>query len=159
VYENPLDEKHIEEEGIDTPALIFFPDSESVKIGESISIEVFAMEAGNIGGAHVQLTYDPNKISVESVNVGEFFDNDIETLFLPDYESTPGTIDIYAVFLEPGNISTTDTVNLSLVYIRFTADVPGKSIIEYIEEKCELVDPDDNPVEIKGFGEGVISIN
>jgi len=156
VYENPLDKKHTEEEGIETPALVFFPDSESVNIGESVSIEVFAMEVGNLGGAYLQLTYDPNKLSVESVNIGEFFDNGPESLFLPDYESTPGIIDIYAVFLEPGTISIIDTVNLSLAYIRFTADVPGKSSLQYTEEDCELVDPNDNPIKIKGFGEGVI---
>ncbi len=37
----------------------------------------------------------------------------------------------------------------------FDTKQPGQSLLQYMPES-ELADPDDNPIEIKGFGEGVI---
>ena len=37
----------------------------------------------------------------------------------------------------------------------FNTKLPGQTVLEYLPES-ELADPDDNPIEIKGFGEGVI---
>ena len=37
----------------------------------------------------------------------------------------------------------------------FDTKLPGQSLLQYMSES-ELADPDSNPIEIKGFGEGVI---
>lgn len=158
VYENPLDRKRAEEEGIETPALFFFPDSKSVNIGESVSIEVFAMGVGDLGGAYVQIEYDKNKLSLSNASAGDFFLTGDESLFLYDDDVLTGTIDIYTVFLGPRSNSVEDTTNLSLAYLVFSTDSPGRSTLNYIENECELVDPDDNPIVINGFGEGIIHV-
>jgi hypothetical protein len=36
-----------------------------------------------------------------------------------------------------------------------TTTTTGQSTVTYSTE-CELVDPDDNPIEIKSFGQGVV---
>jgi hypothetical protein len=40
--------------------------------------------------------------------------------------------------------------------IVFSASASGTSSLIYSTD-CELADPDDNPIEIKGFGEGVVN--
>jgi len=40
--------------------------------------------------------------------------------------------------------------------IVFSASASGVSSLTYSSD-CELVDPDDNPIEIKSFGEGVVN--
>jgi hypothetical protein len=40
----------------------------------------------------------------------------------------------------------------------FSTTTPGQSTLSYSSES-EFSDPDDNPIEIKGFGEGVIDAN
>jgi hypothetical protein len=37
----------------------------------------------------------------------------------------------------------------------FNTKLPGQSVLQYLPES-ELADHDSNPIEIKGFGEGVI---
>ena len=46
----------------------------------------------------------------------------------------------------------------SLAEIIFTSLQAGESSLTF-DAVCELVDPDDNPIEIKGFGEGVVNAN
>ena len=37
----------------------------------------------------------------------------------------------------------------------FNTKLPGQTVLEYLPES-ELADPDSNPIEIKGFGEGQV---
>ncbi|MEE9168109.1 MAG: hypothetical protein V3U24_11710, partial [Candidatus Neomarinimicrobiota bacterium] len=67
-----------------------------------------------------------------------------------------GTVDIYTSFLGTDSISASGTGNLA--FLVFSTTAPGKSILQYTSE-CELVNPDDAPMEIKGFVNGVISAN
>ena len=56
-------------------------------------------------------------------------------------------------FLGIDSVSVTGTGNLA--YLIFSTTAPGQSSLQYTSE-CELVDPDDNTLEIKGFGEGIV---
>jgi len=56
------------------------------------------------------------------------------------------------VFLEDSLVSGTG----SFMNIVFSASASGTSSLIYSTD-CELADPDDNPIEIKGFGEGVVN--
>ena len=154
VYDNPLDEEEAEEKGIETPALVFFPDSVSVNVGGTVSIQVFAMGVENLGGSYVQVTYDKNKLSLSSVSVGDFFQGGADPIFLYEDDDGSGTIDIFTSFLGTDSVSVSGTG--SLAFIIFNTTAPGQSSLQYTSE-CELVDPDDNTIEINGFGEGVIN--
>ena len=57
-------------------------------------------------------------------------------------------------FLGIDSVSVTGTGNLA--YLIFSTTAPGQSSLQYTSE-CELVDPDDDPIEINGFGVGEIN--
>ena len=153
VFENPLDVKAAEEQGVETPALVFFKDSISVNVGATVSIQVFALEVANVGGAHIQISYDNTKLSFSSVSSGDFLKGASQPLFVYDDDAASGTLDIYTTYLGTDSMSVSGTGSLASLVISTTAS--GQSTLKYTSD-CEVVDPDDNPVVIKGYGEGII---
>ena len=152
---NPLDTEEAAQKGIDTPALVFFPDSISAPTGSSVSMEVYALNVENLGMAHIVINYDNSRLSLTSINVGEFLKGNQSPIFIYENNSETGTIDIYTSFLG-SDVSVSGTGNLA--YLVFSITTPGQSTINYSSES-ELGDPNDNPIQIKGFGEGVIDAN
>ena len=73
---------------------------------------------------------------------------------LQNRDPATGIIEINVAYL--GNDSTFVTGTGSLARIVFTTTVSGISLIHYTAN-CELLDPDDNPIVIEGFGSGVIN--
>ena len=67
-----------------------------------------------------------------------------------------GTIEINTSFLGSDSVSVSGTG--SLASIVFTSTTDGQSSLERVfDTSCEFVDPSDNPILIKGFGEGVVN--
>jgi hypothetical protein len=153
VYENPLDEEASLEEGIETPALVFFPDEINVNTGETFTVSVFALDVENVAGAYINLDYDQNKLLLMAINPGTFFSDLQDPLYFTETENS-GTIELYTIFL--GTDSTSVSGTGSFMNIVFSASASGTSSLIYSTD-CELADPDDNPIEIKGFGEGVVN--
>ena len=154
-YDNPLDEEVAEEKGIDTPALVFFPDKfEDLTAGNSFSVQLFALEMPDVAGAHIQLAYDKSKISIGNVNAGDFFGS--APIFIYEDDSENGLLNIYTSFLGSDSSATVSgTGNLAtLVLGTITA---GQSTIAYSSES-ELVDAEDNPVVLNGLGQGEINV-
>ena len=153
VYENPLDEEASLEEGIETPALVFFPDEINVNTGETFTVSVFALDVENVAGAYINLDYDQNKLLLMAINPGTFFSDLQDPLYFTETENS-GTIELYTIFLGADSTSVSGTG--SFMNIVFSASASGTSSLIYSTD-CELADPDDNPIEIKGFGEGVVN--
>ncbi len=153
VYENPLDEEASLEEGIETPALVFFPDEINVNTGETFTVSVFALDVENVAGAYINLDYDQNKLLLMAINPGTFFSDLQDPLYFTETENS-GTIELYTIFLGADSSSVSGTG--SFMSIVFSASAGGTSSLTYSTD-CELADPDDNPIEIKGFGEGVVN--
>jgi len=51
--------------------------------------------------------------------------------------------------------STSINQNISIAQISFTATSTGQSTLDF-QSECEMLDPDGNSIEIKGFGQGVV---
>ena len=154
-YDNPLDEEVAAEKGIDTPALVFFPDKfEDLTAGNSISVQLFALEVPDVAGAYIQLAYDKSKISIGNVNAGDFFGS--APIFIYEDDSENGLLNIYSSFLGSDSSSTVSgTGNLAtLVLGTITA---GQSTLNYTIES-QIVDAQDNPIVLNGLGEGVIDV-
>ena len=151
--DNPLDIESSSEKGIETPALVFFPDSVAVTLGSTVSLEVYALNVENLGFAYLRIHYDNSGLTLTSINAGEFLKGSQNPLFIVEDQSEIGVIDIYTSFLGPDSASVSGTGNLA--YLVFSTTAPGKSTLKYSTDS-ELSDPDDNPIGIKGFGEGVI---
>ena len=73
VYENPLDIEFITEEGIETPALMFFPDEININTNEIFTVSVYALGVQNVAGAYININYDQDKLMLIAINPGTFF--------------------------------------------------------------------------------------
>jgi len=152
VFDNPLDE---EEVSYETPALTLFPVAVETSAGSSFPMDVFVLEVENLSGSFVRLNYDKSKLQVLSVNVGGVFNDATQTpIFIAEDDNQNGWIDINTSFLGNDSIAVSGTG--SLAEIVFTSLSAGESNLTF-DASCELVDPDDNAIEIKGFGVGVVN--
>jgi len=151
VYDNPIDD---EETPLDTPALVFFPDSVNVQLGTGTTLQVFAMGIDNLSGAHIQIEYDQNRLTLLSLTVGDFFETAEEITFFSQHDEVTGVIDIYTSYLGADSVSVDGTG--SLAYLVFTTTMAGLTNVTY-STSCEFVDPENTPINIASFGEGVIN--
>ena len=152
--DNPLDTEAASEKGINTPALVFFPDSASASIGSTVSMEVYVMGVEKLGMAYIKINYDDSRLSLSTINPGDFLQGS-QNLFIYD-NNVAGVIDIYTSFLGPDSSHVSGTGNMA--YLVFQAKTPGVSKVTYSSDS-EFADSDDNPIQIRGFGEGVIDAN
>jgi len=105
----------------------------------------------------VRLNYDKTMLQVALVEMGTLFVDAVqEPIFVYEDNSQNGWIDIHTSFLGSDSVSVSGTG--SLAEIIFTSLLAGESTLTF-DAVCELVDPDDNPIEIKGFGDGVVNAN
>ena len=148
-YNNPLDI----EEGMATPALVIFPNEVNVNIGETFTVSVYALDVENVAGAYIKLDYDQNKLLLMTINPGTFFSDLQDPIYFTETQNS-GTIELYTAFLGADSSSVSGTG--SFMSIVFSASAGGVSSLTYSPD-CELADPDDNPIEIKGFGFGVVN--
>ena len=151
--DNSLDIEAANEEGMETPALVFFPDEINVNTGETFTVSVFALDVENVAGAYINFDYNQNKLFLETINPGTFFSDLQDPIYFTETENS-GTVEYYTIFLGADSTSVSGTG--SFMTITFSASAGGVSSITYSPD-CELADPDDNPIEIKDFGFGVVN--
>ena len=152
VFENPLDE---EEMTYETPALTFYPLDISISLGSSQSVDVFVLGVENLAGSYVKLSYDKSKLSVLSFSVGDFFIDAAQApVFIAENDADNGIVEINTSFLGSDSVSVSGTGSLASIVFQLTTD--GQSSLTF-DTACEFVDPDDNAIEIKGFGVGVVN--
>ena len=152
-YENPLDEEEQSQEGIEPPALVFSPDSVSVSSGNAVTVNAFVMGAENLRGAHLQIDYDNSLVSFTTATIGDLFSGGSESIILTEDDSDNGLLDVYISFVGAGSLSVSGNGNIA--NITFSTLTVGKTVLTFTSAS-ELADPDDNVIEIKGYGEGVI---
>ena len=150
---NSLDVEETQEAGMETPALVFFPDEINVNTGETFTVSVFVLDVENVAGAYINLDYDQNKLLLMAINPGTFFSDLQDPLYFTETQNS-GTIELYTIFLGADSTSVTGTG--SFMSIVFSASAGGTSTLTYSTDS-ELVDPNDQPIEIKGLGEGVVN--
>ena len=152
VFENPLDEEEVTYE---TPALTFYPVDISIDLGYSQTVDVFVLGVENLAGSYVRISYDKSKLSVLSFSVGDFFTDAAQApVFIAENDAENGIVEINTSFLGSDSVSVSGTG--SLASIVFQSMAGGESSLNF-DAACEFVDSDDNPIEIKGFGEGVVN--
>ena len=152
---NSLDVEETHEAGMETPALVFFPDEINVNTGETFTVSVFALDVENVAGAYIKLDYDQDKLSFLTIEEGTFFSDLQDPIYFTETQNS-GTIEFYTAFLGLGADSTSVSGTGSFMSIVFSASASGVSSLTFSAD-CELADPDDNPIEIKDFGFGVVN--
>ncbi len=156
-YENPLDEEAASDKGIETPALVFFPDVITVNSGATFTVFVYGLMFENLAGSSIWIEFDKNRVQVSSVIKGDIFvDSQNEPIFFTELNNEDGLINITTSFL--GSDSTAIDVTGSIAQLTFTTVATGASTLTF-GSQCEMVNPDDQALEIKGFGEASITTN
>ena len=152
ILTNPLDENQVNYE---IPAFVFNPNQYDVDLVNTFSAEVFAMGVENLVGANALIQYDPAKLSLVNVKNGELASGtggSIPMFFFQD--SILGLVEIVAVYLNSDSVGVSG--NIKIAELVFSAASAGESELEFLPE-CEMLDPDDNPIEILGFSNGVVN--
>ena len=156
-YENPLDEEAANDQGIETPALVFFPDEITTSSGATFTVFVYGLMFENLAGSSIWIEFDKNRVEASSVFQGDIFvDSQNEPIFFSEINNDDGWINITTSYL--GGDSTAIDVTGSLAQIQFTSVATGASTLTF-GSQCEMVNPDDEALEIKGFGEVSITTN
>ena len=156
-YENPLDVEAASDNGIETPALVFFPDVITVNSGATFTVFIYGLMFENLAGSSIWIEFDKNRIQVSSVIQGDIFvDSQNEPIFFTEENNDDGWIKITTSFL--GSDSTAIDVTGSIAQLTFTTVATGASTLTF-GSQCEMVTPDDEALEIKGFGEVSITTN
>ena len=152
-YDNPLDQQTQSEEGIEPPALVFSPDSVSVSSGNAVTVNAFVMGADSLRGAHLQIQYDTSLVSFTTLTIGDMFSGGTESFVMAEDDNDNGLLDVYVSF--GGGSSLSVSGNGNIANITFSTLAVGKTVLTFTSAS-ELADPDDNAIEIKGYGQGVI---
>jgi len=148
IRNNPLDLDQVEYE---VPAFAFFPDQFNVLAGESFLVEVYAVGALNLFGVTVSIEYDLAKLNLESVANGNL-SLGTDPLFFVD-SNDPGIIEVVSVHLNQDPIGLNG--NIKICELLFVATTKGESILNFSND-CEMLDPIDQSIEIKGLTQGVV---
>ena len=152
VFDNPLDENEVDYE---TPAITFFPIVNDVVLGSSFIVSVFILAVEDLGGSYIKFSYDKQKLEYLNDGVGAMFDDAGQSpLCIVEVDENAGSITLNTSFL--GSDSTYVNGTGSLVDITFRANSTGTSGLIF-DPNSELVTPNDDIIEIKYFGEGVVN--
>tara|TARA_S200000501_G_scaffold98676_1_gene92038 strand:- start:52400 stop:52987 length:588 start_codon:yes stop_codon:yes gene_type:complete len=163
---NPLDSDLLK---CGLPAFSISPRSSNVTIGTIFSTDIFILEDPDsstyIGGAKAVVKYDP--IALEFVKA---INGDISTgsdpLFFVD-DSSKGKVEIISVFISGDSSGLNAGNNLLLATLQFRSLAEGSDTLKFDRTEddscnisfttCELVDPDDQPILIRGFEDSVVN--
>ena len=150
-YDSPFDMDGSKKQGIFPPALTLYPKDINVSVEASAEMSVYIIQVNDLSGANAVINYDFTKLKVLDVKPGDFFKSSQDPLFF--YEDNEGILNIFTSYL---GSERKVTGSGDLAIITFESKASGTSIINFSDES-ELVDKDDIPIAIKGFGKGSIN--
>ena len=152
VFENPLDREVAAENGVNPPALVFYPDVVTTTAGGSAATSVFALDISGVGMAEIMINYDQNKVSVGSVSKGELFDGGNQPFFHYEDDGS-GVLTIYVGYLGPDGNSVSGTGKIANIV--FSTLSAGQSEVS-ISNSSRILDPDAKAITLNGYGKGTI---
>lgn len=140
---------------LNPPTIFFHPSEfESVEVGESDTLELYCYEVQNAAGAHLQIEFDAEIISIDTVLHGEFFMNGVSSpIIFTDQED--GFLNVY-LFLQPTLGISDASGTMSMAKIIFSAKDEGLAPIRYTS-KTTIRDKGNDPVELNHYGEALIN--
>jgi len=163
INDNPLDPEEAILLAFETPALVCFPAVQTIPTGP-VTIKLFAMGVTDLSGAYLKVQYNKSKLLYNQTIKGEFFADAQEPIFFYEHNSTEGTITVTTSFLGSDSVAVDGTG--SLVEFQFTATSVGTSTLSIVRDSTgftasdssvsELVGPNDQPIDILGYTDGII---
>tara|TARA_B110000467_G_C18106185_1_gene359895 strand:+ start:61 stop:564 length:504 start_codon:yes stop_codon:yes gene_type:complete len=150
-YDSPFDIDASMKDGVFPPALTLYPKDINVNVGESAEMSLYIIQVNDLSGANAIVNYDFTKLTVVDVKPGDFFESSQSPLFV--YDDNEGVLSIFTSYL---GLERKVSGSGNLAIITFESKASGTSTINF-SDKSELVDKDDFPIAIKGFGQGTIN--
>ena len=151
---NPLDVEYNNSKGINPPAFIFSPDEVTSSSGSNVTLKVNALEVSNVAGAHIQIKYDQNKLSVNSVSQGDWLIGGGQSpLFFYEDDPLLGMINIYYSILSDSEyLSGTGVV----AFIIFNISAPAQTTVQ-LTSTTKIVDKENQEIQLNGLGKALIN--
>jgi|TARA_B110000263_G_scaffold133151_1_gene115668 hypothetical protein len=149
--DNEFDPENLD---LEPPTIFFHPAEINLTIGDQDSLELYCYEVDSAGGAHLQIEFDAEVITIDTVKYGQFFMNGFAPpIMFVDQED--GYLNVY-LFIEPSlsNISSSGTSAMAKVV--FTANDEGSAPLRYTNNTV-FRKPDNNNIVLNTFGEGSIN--
>ena len=140
---------------LDPPTIFFHPSQfESIKVGNSDTLELYCYDVQNAAGAHLQIEFDAEIISIDTVFHGDFFKNGVNSpILFTDQED--GFLNVY-LFLQP-TIGTSDASGtMSMAKLIFTVRYEGLAPIRYTS-MTTIRDKSNNSIQLNQYGEALIN--
>ena len=166
---NPLDLEQVE---CGLPALAFAPNIFDINRATNgvFTAEIFLMDSINseqvYGGTKAVVSYNPEMLEFLGVNNGELSAGSAPLFFVDD-TTTAGRIEIISIFVSGDSTGVSGSNNVLVAGLEFRALMDGISNLSFervesdtcaiISTTCELVDPNDDPLSIMGFIDGMVN--
>ena len=164
--DNPLDAEQL---GCGLPALAFSPNQYDVVVDGTFIAEVFLMDSTEseqwYGGVKAVVNYNPEKLELIHINNGDLAEGSAPLFFADD--TTVGRIEIISIFVSSDSSGINSSNNILLAELEFLSLAAGADTLLFertendscmiASTSCELVDPNDQLIPIRGYGDGVVN--
>ena len=153
IFDNPVDHKANEDQGIGAPTLVFYPKTQTITQAESIlvgSFIVFKEDSTELfSGIHLQIEFPNTLMELDTIVPGIFITDTSQSTPLFTYTYDDNIVDIYAYFLGTEKLDLEGTGHLAdLIFNPLTT---GNDSIGYNLNECVIIDYEDSPIEINGM--------
>ena len=153
-YNDALDLDYNADKGIFPPAFVFSPDNISIPAGSNQSVAIYALEVDSVGGAHIQINYDKNKVQINSITRGEWLVNqNQQPIFFAEQNIDAGVIDIYYSILGSDEAASGSGI---AAYILFSPLSPGASTLK-ITNTTNAVTKNNEQIQLNGLGSLIVN--
>tara|TARA_B100001250_G_scaffold323144_1_gene286529 strand:- start:1216 stop:1767 length:552 start_codon:yes stop_codon:yes gene_type:complete len=138
------------------PPTIFFHPSQfkSIEVGSSDTLELYCYDVQNAAGAHLQIEFDAEIVSIDTVLYGGFFMNGVNSpIMFTDQED--GFLNIY-LFLQPTLGISDASGTTAMAKLIFSVRDEGLAPIRYTT-RTSLRDKNNYPIQLNQYGEALIN--
>ena len=139
-----------------SPPTIFFHPSqfESIEVGSSDTLELYCYEVQSAAGAHLQIEFDAEILSIDKVLYGDFFMNGVNSpIMFTDQED--GFLNVY-LFLQPTLGISDASGTTAMAKLIFSVRDEGLAPIRYTT-RTSLRDKNNYPIQLNQYGEALIN--
>ena len=141
--------------GLEPPTIFFHPSEfDPIEIGRKDTLELYSYEVTNAAGAHLQVEFDAEVITINAVEYGDFFMNGVTPPIMFTHQED-GFLNIY-LFLQPTIGISNSSGTMSMAKILFTVKDEGLALIRYTNNTV-LRNENNISVLLNSYGEGLIN--
>ncbi len=152
-FDNPVDYKANSDLGINAPALVFYPKTQTINVNETLIVEsVIVFHEDSIqafSGAHLRVHFPNQLIKLDTIVPGLFITDTSQStpLFTYTFDGN-NMIDIYTYFLSESKYFIEGTGHIADII--FTALEGGVDSLYYDLDYCEIINVYDDEISILG---------